>query len=604
MRIPSPGLRPFAAAALVALASGALAPAALAQEGGEPEADAGPGVRFNGLGRAYIQQADLGGTVTDSDTTTAETLADGEFVLDLEVAAQPNRVTEVSGVLRLRNEFGGFFGSGVTVEVRELWARGVIAGAVEYRLGDMDYALTPYTVFLPEADGVVNTPEVFEPLRERIAYEEFYTGQNERRLQGGRVDFGLAFAQGVETADVRGFIARIRPTDFVATPTRLIGGGRIGATTQPLGPLGSQATLGVNYVSLWDDLDSGDANRGIRNHVVTFDGDVGVLRDPGLTVSVVGEGGYSIAKFDEETEDGEEPTGEFVRETDTFIEAGVRAGLASGALDVAATFVNVGPDFYSAAAQSKRVDYTQALSQFNRIGNSRGLRPVGFFDLSRDPALYTFRVEQRLMRYDPRYNNALPYGRATPNRRGLRVEADYAPEAGPLSAGLLVAALREIRGQGTEELRDYLLVRAEADVPLAPLVGYGRGLDVSLGLQAENTSRGGVELEAVDLSSVLVEAGLAAEVYERLDVLLGAKARTSSGREYVPRYANFNDIDDFPGPFATNDDEALLGAGIRYRFADDVYLTVQYQHYTYSDDEAPEADYSLGQVFALYRMLF
>ena len=365
----------------------------------------------------------------------------------------------------------------------------------------------------------------------------------------------------------------------------------------------------MNYVSVWDDLDSGDANTGIRNHVVTFDGDLALLRDPGLAVSVVGEGGYSIAKFAEEVEDDAElpeapEADDLVRETDTFIEAGVRAALAEGALGVTALFVNTGPDFFSAAAQSKRVDYTSALSQFNRIGNESARRPVGFFDLSRDPALYTFRLEQQLMRYDPRYNNTLPYGRATPNRRGLRLEADYAPEAGPLAAGVMVAALREIRGQGTEELKDFLLARAEADVALAPLVGYGRDLGLSLGLQAENTSRGGVELEAIDLTSVIVEAGLAAEVYDRLDVLLGAKARTSSGREYVPRFENFNDVDDFPTPFVTNDDEALLGAGVRYRFGEDIYLTVQYQRYTYSDDEAPEADYALGQVFALYRMLF
>ena len=112
---------------LASLAVAAVAPpAAQAQTpggatGGAPEAEAGPGLRFNGLGRSYIQQSDLGGTVAETDTTTAENLADGNFVLDLAVNAQPNRVTEVQGTLRLRNEFGGFFGAGATVEIRELW---------------------------------------------------------------------------------------------------------------------------------------------------------------------------------------------------------------------------------------------------------------------------------------------------------------------------------------------------------------------------------------------------------------------------------------------------------------------------------------------------
>ena len=576
-------------------------PAALAQ--GAPEDDDGPGLRFNGLGRAYIQQADLGGTLLDTDTTTTETLADGEFLLDLAVNAQPNRVTEVQGVLRLRNEFGGFFGSGVTVEVRELWARGIIANAIEYRLGDMDLALTPYTVYLPERDGTVNTPEVFVPQQEIINYEEFYTGFNERRLQGGRVDFGLAFDRAVEALDVRTFIARLRPTDFQTTPTRLIGGGRVGLASSSFGPFGSRATAGVNLASTWDDLDSGNANEGIRNHVWTVDGGITLLESDGLGLAIAGEGGWSVAKQADESSETEPPV-IGLRESDTFFEVGLEADLKGAGLEASAHVMNVGPDFFSVAAQSKRVDYGQSRSQYNRIGNDRVQRRVGLYDLTRDPAVYTFRIEDGLMAYDPRYNNVLPYGMATANRRGVRLGADYTPESGFFDADVMVALLREIRGQGTAELKDFVLVRGAADIPIAPLIGYGRDLSVSLGAQFENTSRGGGEFETVDLTSVLVEAGLAAEVYDRLDLLVGTKVRRSDGRDYVPVIENFNDVRDFPAAFVTDDRESLVGAGLRYRFSDDVYLTVQFQQFYYGDDATPVDDYQVSQVFALYSMSF
>ncbi|MEM1057538.1 MAG: hypothetical protein AAGI52_18630 [Bacteroidota bacterium] len=575
--------------------------------GGEPEAEAtGPGIRFNGLGRTFIQQTDLGGTLAEADTVTSETRADGEFLLDLAVNAQPNRVTEVQGVIRLRNEFGGFFGSGVTVELRELWARGIIADAVRYRLGDMNLALTPYTVFLPDEDGTVNTPEIFQPQREIIDYEEFYTGRNERRFQGGRVDFGLNFDQVLSAVEVRTFLARLRGTDFSTTPTRLLSGGRVGATSRPIGPFGNQATLGANLAYTWDDLESGDANSGIRNIVYTFDADIRLLDQDGLALHLKGEAGESIAAVRERMEPADaEPTEEnLFSDDDTFIEAGLAADLKGAGLNVSAMFVNVGPEFYSAAAQSKRVDYGRALGSFARIGNDRAARRFGLFDLSRDESIYTFRVADELMPYDPRYSNTLPYGRATPNRRGVRVDAAYAPEGGPITAGLEAAFLREIRGQGTEELKDFLLVRAEADVPIGQIASLDRRIGATLGLQVENTSRGGVPVEAVDLTSVLFEAGLSAEVYDRLDVLLGATLRQSSGRDYVPQYIDFNDIRRFPAPFVTDDQESLLGAGIRYRFADQVYLTVQYQSYSYGDDATPEDDYRLGQVFALYSMNF
>ena len=589
-----------------------LAPGAFAQDAPAPEED-GPGVRFNGYGRSLIQQTGIGGTILDTDTLAVETLADGEFLLDLAVNAQPNDVTEVQGVIRVRNEFGGFFGSGVTVEVRELWARGIVADVLRYRVGDMDVALTPYTLYLPEADGVVNTPALFRPLREVIYHDEFYTGFNERRLQGAHLDFGLEFEQGLEAADVRAFVARLRTTDFFEVPNRFIGGGRVGATSPRVGPYDSQVKLGVNLAYTWDDLESGDVDDGIRNAVVSVDGDVTVLDGDVFDLHLVGEGGRSAVRRElapVDDDEGEPPPDDeaFEEDTDTFVEVGLAAQHEPTGLGASVMVVDVGPEFYSAAAQSKRIDYTRPKSVFDRVGAARDLRDVTLFDLTRDPALYTFRIADQLMTYDPRYGNVLPYGRATPNRRGVRLGLAYAPTGGPLddvvAAALDVALLREIRGQGTEELKDFVLVRAEADVDVGEAFEWQRALELTLGTQFESTQRGGEPVEAVDLTSLLFEAGVTAEVYDRLDVLLGAKLRTSDGRDYLPIIEDFNDVQDFSAPFVTDDSESLVGAGLRYRFREGIYLTVQVQRFSYSADAAPDDDYHLDQVFALYTMNF
>lgn len=604
-------MRLFSRLGLLGLSLALSVPGVAAQ--GAPDADEdGPGLRFNGLGRTYIQQSDLGGALADTDTSSAEILSDGEFVLDLAVNAQPNRTTEVQGVIRLRNEFGGFFGSQATVEIRELWARGVIADAVRYRLGDMDLALTPYTLFLSEEDGVVNEPELFSAQRAVIDYEEFYTGENTRRLQGGTVDFGLAFDQGVDEVETRAFIGRLRATNFQDTPTRLITGGRVGATSAPVGPYASQARVGANLSYVWDDLQSGNANRGIRNSVYSFDTDVTLITRPAYAVHLKGEVGSSFVDLRQRSEAVSETdstrivttTDQVLSEDDTFFEIGLAAAFPTQGVDVSAMFMDVGPDFYSSAAQSKRVDYTRTLESYNRLGNDRDPRAVGLYDLVRDREIHTFRVADALMAYDPRYSNVLPYGKATPNRRGVRLGATYAPRTGPVDAMLDVAVLSEIRGQGTEELKDFVLLRAGTDVAVGTLAGLDRAIDVTLGAQYEDTSRGGNEIETVDLSSVLFEAGLSVEIYDRLDVLLGGKLRSSSGRDYIPTIENFNDVRDFSDPFVTDDRETLAGAGLRYRFQDGVYLTVQYQSFGYGRDDAPEDDYRIAQVFALYSMTF
>ncbi|MEM1043738.1 MAG: hypothetical protein AAGI91_14065 [Bacteroidota bacterium] len=603
-------MRPLLQSCLLAAAlTLPLAPGVLAQ-GAPSNEEAGPGLQFNGYGRSTIQQTEIGGTVLDTDTLTVQDIADGEFVLDLAVNARPNSVTEVQGIIRLRNEFGGFFGAGATLDVRELWARGVIADVLRYRLGDMDAALSPYTLFLPDADGVVNEPELFRPQREAVYYDEFYTGRNTRRLQGAKLDFGLSFDRGLDAADFQIFLARLRSTNFTDVPTRFIGGGRGALTLGPFGPYGTLAKGGLNVSYTWDDLKSGDANTGIRNAVISLDTDVRILDQDAFDLHLVGESGWSLVRLRENTEDSETeeetaPIDEILFEdTDTFIEVGLAGTVKAADLGLSAMFVNVGPEFYSASAQSKRIDYTRTKSTFNRIGSDADLRPVSLFDLSRDPALYTFRIADQLMAYDPRYGNVLPFGRATPNRRGARLGAAYAPDGVPVDAALDLALLTEIRGEGTDELKNFVLLRGEATVEVNEFIGWDRMLGLTLGTQVENTSRGGEPAEEVDLASILFEAGVSAEVYDRLDVLLGAKLRTSSGRDYVPQIENFNDIRDFFEPFVTDDQESLIGAGLRYRFRDDISLTVQVQRFSYSSDPNPDDEYTLGQVFALYTMTF
>ncbi|MEM8598775.1 MAG: hypothetical protein AAGF99_02545 [Bacteroidota bacterium] len=610
----------FSLPRLLALAL-ALLPVAASAQAPSDDPDEGIGLRFNGMGRTLLQQTGLGGDIADSDTINAQNQTDGEFVLDLALNAQPNADTEVQAVIRFRNEFGGFFGAGVNVEVRELWARGVVADVIRYRVGDMDKVLTPYTLYLEEEDGVVLEPEVFRPQKEILYYEEFYTGQNTRRLQGANLGFGLEFEQGLEALDVDAFIARLRGTNFTNTPTRLIGGGRASVSTAPLTSAGSQVDLGANLAYTWDDLNSGDANEGIRNWVLSTDFDVAVFDGPRFTLNVIGEAGVSSVTLGERVRRPDGPPGPnqdsvfvfepFLEEDDTFVEVGLQSRYKPLDLTFTAQFVNVGPDFFSAAAQSKRVDYSRALGVYNRLGNDRLERLPTLFDLTRDPELYTFRISEQLMAYDPRFSNVLPYGRATPNRRGARLGVDYAPQEGFVDASLDLALLTELRGQGTDELKDFLLLRASSDVDMATLTGLSRLFDITLGLQLEDTSRGGVAVEEVDLSSVLFEAGVAFELYNRLDVLAGAKLRTASGREYIPLLENFNDVRDFPEPFDIDDQETLLGGGLRYRFRDDVYLTVQYQHFNYTNDATPAegvtlppADYSFGQIFALYSMFF
>jgi hypothetical protein len=560
-----------------------------------------PTIRFNGLGRAGIQQTGVEGPILENDTTTARNLADGEFLLDLAINAAPNEKTEIQSILRLRNEFGGFFGSGVSVEVRELWARGLIGDILRYRVGDMDVAMTPYTFFNFQEEGVVNEADLFAAQREVIHYEQFYSeGTNTRRVQGAKFDFGLESAQVIKKVDFSGFAARVRGTDFFTQPSRYTSGANATIHTFPLmDSLGLMGKIGLNLAHTWDDLQSGEATTGIRNTVYSINFDIDVINDSDIGLSLQGETGNSSLSFKEDTLTDYSSEGLF-----DFFEINATLDLKKQGLSLTLGYQDIGPDFFSIAAQSRRIDFEREKTFFNRLGVDRTLRMPSLFDMGRDRALYTYQLSDRLMPYDPRYSNTRPYGQATANRRGVKVGVQFKDKKEIIDLDVTAYLLSEIRGQGTTELKDFQLIRAKSDFYLDRLIGWKNQLKLSLGVQYEQTSRDGLDVEQVDLSSTLIDAGLTAELFPRFDLLLGAKILSAEGNEYIPRISEFNQVEDFPAPYIVDDTETLLGAGIRYRFKEGVYITCQYQRFSYERATDTSDAYDLDQLFVLYSMDF
>ena len=565
--------------------------------------EVGKKIRFNGLGRANILQTSIDGEVTKSDTSTVQNLTDGEFLLDLAVNATPNDKTEVQTILRLRNEFGGFYGAGMSLEVRELWARGIIANTLEYHVGDMDHVMSPYTLYSPIEEGVVNEPAVFQPQKEVIYYEQFYTGNNTRRLQGAKLDFGLDFTSVLRDMDISAFISRIRGTDFFTIPTRFISGGQAQFSTQTFNDsLGLKADFGFNVAYTFDDLQSGEATTGIRNGVYTFNFDVSILDKKNIALNLLGETGMSNI----ESKIGSESKADSVlfKTDDTFLDIGAKVVFKKQKLSIGASFVDVGPDFFSIGAQSKKVDFNATKSYYNRIGENQDLRMTSLFDLSRDRAIYTFQLSDKLMAYDPRFSNTMPYGLATPNRQGVRFDIDYGDSDSNFEVMLDGAFMNEIRGQGTFELKSFMLLRATANLNFHKMASWEKTLRLTLGYQYEQTSRNGLEVEQVDLNSNLIDLGLEAELFTNFDILLGAKLMSANGSDYIPVIDEFNIVKDFPARFTADDTEQLIAAGLKYTFKDGIYITLQYQSFDSKLGVNNPNDYTMDQVFVLYNMNF
>ncbi|MBU3676931.1 MAG: hypothetical protein FGM54_07110, partial [Chitinophagaceae bacterium] len=182
-------------------------------------------VSFIGGARSLMTDNRMGVSDTSlvSDTTTALRNQGGYALIDLGVRIMPNTQTEIMGMFRIRNGFGGFWGSGVSFDVRQLYVKGIIAKAIRYQLGDINLKQTPFTLYNHHADALDSLPAVFALQQDIVRYEKFYT-QNTWRMQGAHVDGGLTFAKVIREINFDGFLARMNATNFTSIPDRLMGG--------------------------------------------------------------------------------------------------------------------------------------------------------------------------------------------------------------------------------------------------------------------------------------------------------------------------------------------------------------------------------------------
>lgn len=181
---------------------------------------------FIGGARTYISNNQL--VVLDSlpDTTSVKRSSGGYSLIDLGVNITPNKSTEIMGMIRIRNAYGGFWGSGVTFDVRQLWVKGIIGNVVRYQVGDINLKQTPFTLYNHNEDRLLKNPDIFSLQSDIVDYERFYI-KNTWRQQGASVDFGFNFAKYIKEITFNGFVTRMNMTNFFDVPERLFGGGNV-----------------------------------------------------------------------------------------------------------------------------------------------------------------------------------------------------------------------------------------------------------------------------------------------------------------------------------------------------------------------------------------
>jgi len=549
---------------------------------------------LSGLSRGVYSLDELKGEETD--TTSASKAEYGHTLVDLSANIRPNEHTYIRTTIRVRNDYGGFWGSGTTFDLRELYLRGLIANSVRYQVGDMDYKLSPFTFYNNNEDLYENTLGIFNMYSEMMHYDYFFKGNNTWRQQGLATDFSLSFKKGIEELQFNLFTSRINPSNFSTVSDRVFFGGNLTMVQS------DQFSAGLNYINLTDVAGTSNNLNYFKNPVLTGTYKANAIQGD-FKFQLDGESGFSKS-FTENNEDPDNVVKENLVE-DYFNYSTFTTDYAPLNLKFTIAYRNVGQGFRSAGAQMRRLKFATQGFMFNRYTNEQIVRPIGMWDIHNDPTLYNSQIQVGLAEFYPQYNNIDPYGLATPNRKGLDFDLIHIDEQNRYSFSLQYGMLSEIVGLGVDDLKKFNTLSANLDLNIENMLPiYDKQILIQLGYTNDQTKRtGDQDFIQTELNTQRIYAGITLELTDKLYYLAGYESIKASGDDYLANRDRNDVIDDFT-LFETELSEKIIGMGLRYEFDDKNNLQILWQDYNWSNSVLGTEDYGFDRLSVIYIMKF
>ena len=541
----------------------------------------------SGAARSVFQQNNLS---VDGDTITPKRLNSGHTLVDLAINAKPNNQTFLHGKVRIRNDFGGFWGSGVTFDIRQLYVKGLIKNAIRYQLGDINYKLTPYTFYSNNEELSNHQREALNIFRDITRYDMFFTDDNTWRQQGAALDFSLEFDKNAEELNVNIFASRNRASDFNQQSDRIFFGGNVNLVQS------KTMTLGANYIDLMDIAGTSRSIRQFHNPVITgttkFNHSI-----KGIDLQLASESGVSEMY---EINNASVPA---LR--DYFYDIDFKGGIKKTNTTFKMNYINVGPQFRSVGAQTKRVNFQGQNRMYTQYGNDQLIRPISSIDLLQDVSLYQLSFNPDLDGYMPSYQNIQPYGKATPNRKGLSFGIEQASKNEAYNIGATYRMLSEVVGQGTDDLRIFNQIALNGTMRFNKIMAnYEKPLEVSLAYTRGSTKRTTEFTQAdVDLNNSIMDIGAKVGLIKDLDLLFNFRVVSSKGNELMSMRNDFTEVIDFQR-FETDLSETMVVLGFRYSFSEKNKLNVVWQKMSWKDTKNANEAYDMSQFAIVYSLMF
>lgn len=543
----------------------------------------------NGKKVQFVGGARSLNTLAELDSASTPKRSGGYALLDLGIKINPNSNTEVMGMFRINNEYGGFWGAGVNIDVRQLYVRGVANDIFRYQVGNIDYKLTPYTFYNHNQDILTSSIGTLGIREDVFNYETFYS-DNTWRQQGASLNFGLELPKVIKDIEVNSFISRLNRSDFNFVLDRFFGGGNVVINKD------DNLEIGLNHVSIFDLAGTAKTDNIYNNNVssITFDYQ---LAKNNFVYGIDGEYGVSSLSQSESPEDSL---------TDYFVHARSYMNFDSG-LELSFGILDNGADYRSFGAQSRRVSFNQENNFFNRYmdltNSTEVLRPISLFDMYNDPQLYNQGISVGLMDHNPIISSVLPYGIASFNRQGGYFGLIYDDPKEFFDLNGRVYLLSESRGQGTLALKSFLMSELVATLHADKLWKGKKEFNIQLSHNHQQTTRDGeFDFESVDFTTNQLNIGMEYEVFEDVYLMGNYLKLSASGNDQMPIRNSEDEIINYEN-FLVDGHESLISSGIKMSFSKKSYLAIVHDRYQYRFSQITH-EYDFNQSSVVYVLKF
>ena len=550
---------------------------------------------FDGLSRSYFARDAVDKGTTD-DTVSVRNTSNGYNLLDLNTHVNPIEDIEIFAQLRIRNSFGGFFGSGTETNVRQLKAKGVINNKVRFSVGDLFLKQSKFTLYNydEELSGFEN--DMLKPYRDIIHYENFYI-ENRWRLQGMQTDFSFEFDRYIRNLGFDFFVTRPSGSRQINENTYssdfLLSGGSI------FSEINKRLTLSANHINFFEVASSGTKNVSVRNPVYDlslqhhFDNEkyrIEQKLQTGFSKRYWLHSELENERLDSTSNDNK---GMFFELDNKYIKKDSTLLLTLG-------YRYVDPNFRSAGAQTRRLDFTNGNRNtlYPIYTNMSLIRPPSIFDLVSDDKLYNQELSSILMVFNPIYSNILPYGDATPNRTGVYLKARLNNKNKVLLSKINAGFFKEVIGQGTAEKRNFGLFKGSFKINFHRWLNWKKELSLSASSESELTRRGGEEVSSVNLLSHHMNASVNAELVKKFFIQASYMQLNANGNEFLTQRDNYGNITYYTSTEIDQKDH-MLSFGMLYKFRENVYANLHYNWWGLKYADQAYSDYKYNRLILI-----